>query len=458
MEPIFSDLFPTVDKAAWLTQVQKELNNARTGDVPYERLRWHVNDGFTIEPYYTHDDLNELPLETIQHAQKPFPGWLTAPAYVVTNEKQGNTVLRNHLANGADALVIALSDPSNLAHLLNGIKLSDTPVFFRTDNSTQLVATLNTIAPYRLRGGLLVDPAAHWIQSNQQLTTGYQSVVDLTKATSDSPQFRTVCATSHPFHNAGATATQELAFLFASLADQYDYLTDAGLSIDQIVTKTILSVSVGISYFIEIAKLRALRVLMNRFNSCYSSAIDTVPLIHGQTSTFYDATATPYTNLLRGTTEAMSAVIGGCDVLTVRPFDAVLTRSSASEASAFSDRIARNVSTLLKEESYLNKVADPSAGSYYIEYVTHQLIEAAWTLFLDIEKRGGFAKAFTDGFIPAQIEQAYHDKVAAVRNGNVIVGVTKFRFDEPTNQLNTDAEGQSTTSLLPDRRLAAEFE
>ena len=460
MELLSSTNFPPTDKASWLMQVQKELRDPSA----YETLRWHTDEGFVVEPYYTAEDLKQVPLTdvglgTTQQAQKYLPGWLNAPFHTLADDDQAdNARLRDALTRGADALVIALNESlsggaavGRLSRLLNGIKLSDNPIFFRqnTSNTAAFVTALKTVAPYQLKGGLL--------------TSAGVDIVEATQLTADSPQFRTVSASSHVFHNAGATATQELAFTLATLADAYDTLTDAGLSINQLIPKTILSVSVGTSYFMEIAKLRALRVLFHRFMGYYSpSGHQSGPFIHAQTSSFYDAATTPYTNLLRGTTEAMAAVIGGCDALTVRPYDAIfglqdVATGTPDRGREFSDRIARNVSVLLKDESHLDKVADPSAGSYYIETLTQQLTEAAWALFLDVEQRGGFTKAFGSGFITEAIEQAYRAKVEAVRQGRILVGVTKFRHDEPSlpivNTLPQEKEG-----LLPDRRLAAEFE
>lgn len=455
MEPLFSSLFPATDKSAWQAQVQKELKIEGAS----EALRWHTDEGFTLEPYYTADDLTNLPLTSTQEAQKHIPGWLNAPERFISDEKADNIRLRDALTRGADALVLTLSAESDLVSLLNGIKLSEAPVFFRFNaeateiNGADLIRSLKTIAPYQLKGGILANTGT--------------ATAEVTRLTADSPQFRTICASSHIFHNAGAIATQELAFTLASLADSYDQLTNEGLMIDQLVPKTMVSVSVGTSYFLEIAKLRALRVLMVRFFTAYhTSYLQHHTYIHVQTSTFYDSTATPYTNLLRATTEAMAAVIGGCDVLTIHPYDTVLGQPTEMTEQGkanheFSERIARNVSLLLKDESYLDRVADPSAGSYYIENLTQQLTESAWALFLDIEKQGGFAMALANGFISAEIEQAYQAKLEAVRSGKVLVGVTKFRTDEPSDQSYKVSETTPTNgliNLLPDRRLAQEFE
>ena len=466
MESLLRTNFPPANKADWLAQVQKELKDPAAS----ESLRWRTDEGFVAEPYYTADDqVTEPLLKAVQQVQKQTPGWLNAPTYTLTDDTQAdNDTLRDALTRGADALVLVIPGGistgngmvQRLSRLLNGIKLSDTPVFFRTNtaDAATLITALKIVAPYQLKGGLLTNSGDH--------------TAEITRLTADSPQFRTVCASSHAFHNAGATVTQELAFTLATLTDAYDSLTDAGLTIDQLIPKTILSVSVGTSYFMEIAKLRALRVLFTRFIGHYSSASAGTPerdrtilhssfFIHAQTSSFYDAVATPYTNLLRATTEAMAAVVGGCDALTVRPYDAVLGQQAAGSDREFADRIARNVSVLLKEESYFDKVADPSAGSYYIENLTHQLAEAAWALFLDVEQRGGFAKAFASGFIADEIEQAYRAKVDAVQNGKVLVGVTKFRHDEgetATIKPVTLTKDFTGSENLPNRRLAEKFE
>ncbi len=452
MEPLFSTQFPSADKAAWRAQVQKDLKDPSAPD----SLRWTTPDGFTLEPYYTAEDLASLSVDAIQSAQKTVPGWLNAPERQISTPKEANTRLRADLLKGADALVLQLTADHvteiSLAHLLNGIKLSDTPVFFRTaGNTVDFVHTLKTIAPYQLKGGLLADSIAQRLQANELPGERLQQIAAVTRNTTESPQFRTICASSHVFHNAGATATQELGLLLGSLAEQYDALTDAGLTIAQLIPKTILSLSVGTSYFTEIAKFRAGRVLWQRFLSAYSPTVKQPDAyIHAQSSTFYSATISPYTNLLRATTEAMSAVIGGCDVLTVRPYN-----EGIEEPTEFSDRIARNVSVLLTEESYLGKVADPSAGSYYIETLTHQLTESAWAYFLTMEAMGGLLKAFDTGFISTELEASYQAKVDALRNGRVMVGVNKFREEGiPAKSIRSE---ESLVGSLPNRRLADEF-
>ncbi len=448
--------FPPAGKADWLAQVRRELKTERAD----EALRWNLPgesttgvdspDELSLAAYYTADDLAQLPIDVIQSAQKSQPGWLNTPEYTIDNRLgTQNETLRNALTAGTDALFLS-APPAwpviQLSRLLHGIKLSETPVFFGlTDNAVPFVEALKTVAPYQMKGGLLLG--------NDVSTADLASV---TRLTADSPQFRTVGIGSHDFHNAGATATQELAFLLARLTERFTALTQAGLPAVLFLSKIWLSVSVGTSYFVEIAKLRALRVLFQRLLTTHDvpPSADNSVFIQVQTSTFYDAAATPYTNLLRATTEAMSATIGGCNALTVRPFDAMLSASADPE---FSQRMARNVSLLLADEGYMNKVADPSAGSYYVETLTHQLTEAAWALFEQIQAMGGLAAALGSGFVQTELDRSYQERVAAVKGGRVLVGVTKYRHDEE-NTAPAPPLPETPADELPLRRLSAEFE
>lgn len=447
MTPLPIPSFPSASLAAWQQQVRTELKDERAD----EQLQWASPEGFTVAPYYTVDSVAQLPLADLQGAQRTNPGWLNTPDYRIDDARTANAALVQALASGADALLLDLPGPVEvpmLTRLLNGIKLSDHPVFFRTATPDQLVVALASVAPYQWRGGLLHDPIAEAIGQGRTEAIDWTPVQTAVRQTAGSPQFRAVCASSHVFHNAGATATQELALLLAGLVTQYDGLTEAGVPIAELVASTALSVSVGTSYFLEMAKLRALRVLWQRLISCYGLEAPAA-FVHAQTSRFYAARATVNTNLLRATTEAMAAVMGGADALTVQPFDTVLTAPSA-----FSERLARNVSVLLRDESYLDKVADPAAGSYYIEHLTNELVDRAWTMLQTIEAAGGLLPAVASGWVTEQLDASWKAKVEAVRNGQVLVGVTKFRHDE--SEL-APAPAQPD-ALLPDRRLAALFE
>ncbi len=447
---MITNVFPLADKQAWLQQAERELSDGQQPD----SLNCTQPDGFVTRPYYTAEDIADLPTEAQQSTQRQTPGWLNVPAVALAEAGASNLTLRRIIAAGADALLLPIPPSAQLPRLLDGIKLSDTPMFFQETASATLTETtafftaLRHVAPYQWRGGFIATEPEH-------------IAVALTYA-SESPRFRAVGVDGRVFHNAGATAGQELALLLAQFTDHYDYLTDIGFSPDLLLSKTMAMVSVGTDYFTEIAKLRALRILFSyqlsvinyKGSVADSSFIHHHSLfIHCQTSTFYEAAATVHTNLLRGTAEAMSAVIGGCDALTVLPYNRL-----TNAPTELGDRLARNVSLLLRDESQLGRVADPSAGSYFVESLTAQLVETAWALFVQIEQMGGLAKATANGFVSDLLNKAYQAKVQAVEQGRVLVGVTKFRHDESTMPESALSLAVASDMALPHHRLSSEFE
>ena len=435
-------------KADWLTQVQKDLKGADPA-----ALDWRTEDGFVVAPYHTAEDLGALPAAAIQAAQRTHlpRRWLTRETIPFTDEKTTRQRARVALEGGADALAFDLRTADvatvQFARLLDGLKLSQVPITFQTrGQSARVAAALQSLAPYQWQGSFDDDPLAHWMTGHGWPPDAWRVATDLTRQTRSSPAFYPITVSTHAFHQAGASAAQELAFGLGAAVHCLDKLTDEGLTAAEIVPKLTFSVSVGTSYLTEIAKLRALRYLFARVQTAYGLA-PAPAFVHAQTSTFFDATDEPYTNLLRGTSEAMAAVVGGCDALTVHPFDA-----SFAPPGDFGARIARNVSTILREEAYFSLVADPAAGSYTLETLTHQLAEAAWALFEKTEALGGVVAAFEQNFVQAEIDRTWQTRADAVRTGKqTLVGVNKYRTSLPPEVPVVPPVGP----WLADRRLAA---
>jgi methylmalonyl-CoA mutase len=458
----FSEFKPNT-KTDWYNQTLKDLK----GKDFDETLVWKTLEGFEIQPIYAAEDLEDLPLDTIQTAQssKQSLGWQNRVSIKYSNEKDTNLLIINTLKKGADAVQIdfgnQLINEINLSRLLDKVKLSETPIYFKVNGQgKELVIELKKFINYQMKGGIVDDVLATWMQTGKMDYAPYENAKDVIEATADSPQFRTLSIQSHHFHHAGANAVQELAFTMASATHYLDKLTDKGLKIEGILSKIEFSVSTGTNYFIEIAKIRALRYLWNLILNEFKKNTTIQPsTIHCQSSYFYDSTLTHNTNMLRATTETMSAAIGGADAISVHAFDAVLGRNDD-----FSERIARNISILMKEEAHLDKTNDPSAGSYFIENLTHSLIKASWELFLKVESMGGIVQAFEDGFIQDEIEKSFQAKADALQNGKIMVGVNKFRFDEvgtaTESSVGTTAAAAVATDLklLKNRRIAEIFE
>lgn len=429
MQPSLLSDFEKTDKSVWKKQITKELKGRS-----YEEVLYRPAAAVAIEPYYVASELPEsTTLKDIQSSQKQIPGWLTTPYVSFGSPFETNAILRRQLEKGADAIWLDCQDLSvlelDLFKTLHAIRLTDTPVYFASSESpVALVTELTRGASYYLKGGIVHDPIADWMKNGDTFTERIDSIAESMALTKAMREFHSYKVESHVFHEAGADVVQELAFTIASFVTYMDQLTERGVAPLLAANRFVFSISVGTDYLTEIAKLRALRYLYRRITRAYSLPDDLCRAhVHGSSSLLYQSARSPHTNILRYTSEAMSGVVGGCDALTVLPFD-----YSFAETSEFSERVARNTSLILKNESYLDQVADPAAGSYYLEIMTEQLAEASWALFLDVENRGGLLAAFEQNFIQEEIKKSWNETVSDYHNGKVLVGVNKYQVDEPT--------------------------
>ncbi|MNS42814.1 Methylmalonyl-CoA mutase small subunit [compost metagenome] len=270
--------------------------------------------------------------------------------------------------------------------------------------------------------------------------TELAEIIHLTKSY---PNFQSLTIRSHAFVNAGSNTTQELAFTLNKLVDYIDLLSEAGLTPVEVINKLQFHMAISGDYFFEIAKLRAMRILLNSLMNLYgcNASVKILSSNSVWSKSFYD----PNVNMLRNTSEAMSAILGGCDALLTYPHD-----YSFQEPSPFSQRIALNVSNLLKSESYFDKVNDPSAGSYYQESLTKNIADTALNLFKETENAGGFINAYKAGLITEKINKIrdLKEKEIAARK-RVYVGVNKY----PDLQEKTPLDSHVTSAhvLRPQR-------
>jgi methylmalonyl-CoA mutase len=254
--------------------------------------------------------------------------------------------------------------------------------------------------------------------------TAMARLKSIVEANADLPKLRTIAVNGRVFGNSGASVVQELAFSLAQGAQYLEHLTEMGLSVDQVASNIKFNLSIGNNYFMEIAKLRAGRLLWAQIVKVFGAEKDCSArmVVHAETASYNKTVYDSYTNLLRTQTEAMSAALGGAHSVTVLPFDAIY-----QTPTAISERIARNQQILLKEESYIDKIADPAGGSYYIENLTSAVAEQAWKLFLEVQEKGGFVAAIKEGFIQKQVKEmaSRRDQNIALRRENLL-GVNQF--------------------------------
>ncbi len=457
------DEFVSPSKNDWKQQVIKDLK----GKDFQETLNWTNAENFSIGSYYSLEDLENLPVNLIQQSQiqAVTKSWSNREIIRFKSEKEYNQLIINTLNSGGDSFLIDISGvlirEIEIKELLRNIKMSDTPFFLKVENDGLfLINELQKIAPYDWKGGIDTNILGRYFRTGNNSIDDWNELANILRKVQKYKSYGCVNISSQCFHNFGANNAQELAYTLASAIETIDKLTEQNILLHDIVQKVEFTISVGTNYFGEIAKIRALKLLWRQILvEGYGMNENDIPdiSIHCITSSFYNSSLSPHTNLLRATTEAMSAIIGGCNALSICAFD-----ETYQESDEFSRRISRNISTILKEEAYLDKVIDPSAGSYFIENLTFKLAEESLKLLAEVENMGGIIKAFEQNFIQNEMKKNFHkSQEALLKSERIMIGVNKFRNDE-TPILNTkNTESQTSDlgfELLTDLRLSSVFE
>lgn len=423
-EKLFTE-FPPVSTEQWEEVIVKDLKGA-----DYEKkLVWKTQEGFSVRPYYRAENLKDLKYLGIAPGVFPFVrgtkndnNWRIHQGICCCDGDFGkaNKEAKTLLTKGVESLGFYIDNTKvqtveNFTTLLNGIALDKVPVSF-CGCSLKTSDTLKNFIKYADK--LSIDKESLHISFDFNplmcLTTkGYfcsdnvfEILADCVKAAEGYKNIRVICVDAYTFNSAAATSVQELAFALAQGSEYLSRLTELGVSVKEIAKRMTFSFGVGSSYFMEIAKFRAARMLWANIVDTYGSEgnCSKKMMIHATTGEWNQTVYDPYVNMLRATTEAMSAAIANVDYLEVLPFDFAFR-----VPTEFSNRIARNLQHILKEESHFNKVVDPGAGSYYIENMTNSVANASWDLFRKIEDGGGYVEKFKDGFIQAEIK-AVSDK------------------------------------------------
>nr|VFK17628.1 MAG: methylmalonyl-CoA mutase [Candidatus Kentron sp. LPFa] len=252
----------------------------------------------------------------------------------------------------------------------------------------------------------------------------YDGMAQITRwATANAPKLHTITIQGHPYHDGGASATQELGFALATAVEYLRQVQLRGPGIDEVAPRIVFSFSLGANFFMEVAKLRAARIAWAKIVKAFGGNEESQKMkIHSRTSAWTKTLYDPHVNMLRTTTEAFSGVLGGVDSMHIAPYDEV-----AGAPTDFSRRVARNAHTILREETNIPATIDPSGGSWYIESLTDTVAKKSWKIFQDIEKEGGMFEALEKG-IPQQKISEIADKRAsdAAKRKAIFVGTNMY--------------------------------
>ncbi len=436
-EKLFAE-FPPVSTEAWEAAIAVDLKGA-----DYERkLVWRTNEGFNVRPYYRAENLEGL--ETLNAAAGEFPylrgvsgdnNWLTHQTIEVAAPAEANATALQMLNAGVDSLGFEIKDENfseaDLDVLLKDIYMPAVDLTFSGKKMPHVAALVlakaekEGVSKDDTRVNFCIDPIVKHLSMKGDWcekcggTKCFDKIADLVAKTKEYKHVRVVTVSGNVFSDSGSTIVEELGF---SLAVAHEYLVrmmEHGLTIDEAARKLRFSFAVTSNYFMEMAKLRAARLLWANIVKAYGpeKPCSCKMFVHARTSAWNQTVYDPYVNMLRGTTEAMSAAIAGVHSLEVLPFD-----HSYEAPSEFSYRIARNESLLLKHESHFDQVIDPAGGSYYIENLTKSIADEAWKLFLEVEEKGGYVEAFKAGFVVERVKAsaAAKDKAVATRRQTIL--------------------------------------
>ncbi|MDP5157095.1 MAG: methylmalonyl-CoA mutase subunit beta [Flaviramulus sp.] len=406
---LFSKFNP-VSAKQWKQKIQFDLKGADYNDT----LVWKTNEDISVKPFYHSDDFTEL--STISNTKAT--NWKICQSIFVAHVEKSNLKAVNAIERGAESIQFIIpNEDVSIKNLLQNIDLDKIPIHFElhfiSENFAKQLADISTKAGFKIQTDIINNLAkdGNWYQSLNEDFQKFENIVNYTKSLTVEVSL---------YQNAGANMVQQLAYALAHANEYLNYLNNSSLLKEVFKSFEMnFKISVGTNYFFEIAKLRALRMLWKTLaaeyqinNNCHITATPTK-----RNKTLYDYN----TNMLRTTTECMSAILGGANIICNLPYDAIYHKDNE-----FGERIARNQLLILKHESYFDKVDNPSDGSYYIETLTNQLVEKALDVFKNIENKGGFLKQLKEGTIQRKIKESTNKEQLQFDNGEeILLGTNK---------------------------------
>jgi len=451
------DEFPPATYEEWRNAAEESLKGA-----PFEKkLITSTPEGIKLQPIYGKADLEALNLPESWPGLAPFvrgsaasgfkaKPWLIAQELPYGCLDQFNKALKSDLLRGQNSVAIlpdvatrhakdpdeaacnevgacglSLATLDDAARAFAGVSFQAAPVLvFAGASALPMAGLLKAVSgDSDPSGAILADPLTEWARDGKldiSLDDAFGEMVAISKWAAGKG-IRTVGIQANLWADAGGTAVEELAFGLATGAAYFRALAGGGVPDDEIAPQFVMALSLGSNLFMQIAKLRAARLLWDRIVESFG--VKPSPLfIHGRSSIFNKSTLDPHTNMLRATAEGFAGVIGGVDSMHVAAFD-----EPVRTPDEFSTRIARNIHVILAEECGFAEVADAAGGSWYVESLTIELAKKAWELFQKVEGLGGMAAALREGFPQQTVAKSSASRLDAVsKRREAVLGVNLF--------------------------------
>ncbi|QDE67424.1 methylmalonyl-CoA mutase [Myxococcus xanthus] len=459
--------FPAPSVEDWRRLVDKDLKGK-----PFTALQSQLEGGLSLQPLYTQQDAAVAPPEPpgvapyvrgTQALGLTEGGWVVCQEYSEPDVTQAAEAIRTDLDRGGwgvwlhlgDTHGVRVPDAEALRRLLAHAPLDTTPVHLEPESDPLAsahhllhVAEQTGVSRAALKGSLGVDPLGILARTGS-LPAGLDATLAqaaplVTSLREAAPGLRVLLVSTRAYADAGATSAHELAWAIATGVAYLRGLERAGVSPDVAARSIQFAVSVGGQFFPEIARLRAARLLWSKaVAACGGSPEAQAMVLHARTASTTKTQRDPWVNILRATAESFAAVVGGADSVSTSPFDEALGTPDASAR-----RLARNTQLILRDESSLNRVADPAGGSYYLEQLTQDIARAAWTELRRIEALGGMEQALTSGDVARVLAETRTARDKAVRTRRLpIVGVSEFPH---LGETPVQRQSRATASAAPD--------
>ena len=474
--------FPKSTLEDWQALAIKERKGS-----PVEDLTWNTPEGIAVKPLYTEKDLEGLEHLGSLPGAAPFVRGPKATMYAgrpwtvrqyagFSTAEESNAFYRKNLQAGQTGLSVAfdlathrgydsdhprvvgdvgkagvaIDSVEDMKILFDGIPLEKMSVSMTMNGAVLPVMAMYIVAAEeqgvpveKLAGTLQNDILKEFMVRNTYIyppTPSMRIVSDIIAYTSaNMPRFNSISISGYHMQEAGATCAQELAYTIADGIEYVNAAIESGLDVDAFAPRLSFFFAIGMNFFMEVAKLRAARLLWSTLMAEKFAPKDPRSLMlrtHCQTSGVSLTAKDPYNNIMRTTIEAMAATLGGTQSLHTNSFDEALALPTE-----FSARIARNTQLVIREETGITKVVDPLAGSYYVESLTHELFEEARKLIAEVEEMGGMTRAVESGMPKMRIEEAAARHQARIDRGeDIVVGVNRYQQTEetPVDILNID--------------------
>ncbi|MGA9587426.1 MAG: methylmalonyl-CoA mutase family protein, partial [Terracidiphilus sp.] len=435
--------FPPVSTEQWENIIRENVKGADYAS----KMVWHPEEGLAVKPYYRAEDLIGLPFLNAAPGDFPyvrsarFTGdWRIREDVEIADAEEANRVACGAIAAGAEEIAFhhtKLESPSDLALLL--ANLDAIPVHFAGLSRVPFRLLIDRLekGPHRATVSLDLNPLADLNQSAEIVRNTPTAV-------------RPFVIHADEFEEHGAGAIEVVGFVLSEAVDFVAEMRDRGLDTDRIAGSLSFSFATGSEFFVQIAKLRAFRMAWAKVIESFGGmrAAGKAP-IHARTAQWNRTIYDPHVNILRATTEVISAILGGADSVSCAPFDECYKQPDET-----SRRLARNTQIVLKRETLLSRVADPLGGSYMVEVLTNSIASKAWKLFQELEIAGGYQRARTTGVIASVLDRRAGLREQAVDcRQRVLAGTNRF-----ANALDRALDRIDVVRLDSVPRVAQEFE